>query len=297
MTSARRVLSRLLVHRSSRLGRTIAPLVALAVLSAAFIAGRSLEVDPSRLFRWEMILATALSGLLIALTSMEYQLTAQLSGISVPFKHSLRVAIYAGLANLLPLPGGILVKLERLNAQGVKLLSALWSNIFVGGVWVGLASVTAGVVLYLHNERLAAAFAAALGLILVSLPVALLRKPVMVRLSLTLRAIALETAFIVIASARIRLTGQALGVDLDLTGSVLLAVTSVLATTIGIIPGGWGIWELLSAAIAPLIGLAPAVALLTAATVRLQNIVGLGVGMGLISLHRRQAAGQAGSAT
>lgn len=67
----------------------------------------------------------------------------------------------------------------------------------------------------------------------------------------------------------------AFGFDVSIGQALALATSGILATAVGIVPGGLGLRELLAGAFAPLVALSASVGVLAAIVNRIAGMVGL----------------------
>jgi uncharacterized membrane protein YbhN (UPF0104 family) len=113
--------------------------------------------------------------------------------------------------------------------------------------------------------------------------------------SLAWRLIAIETFSVVVKGFRFYFVLRALGYDPGIDQVAALTSMSVLATASGFFPGGLGLSEALSAAIAPVVGLPAAVGLLTSAIDNLLHYSTLLIVLGAIAGFRKVGERPSGS--
>jgi hypothetical protein len=257
-------------------GRRILLLCAAAVfLIGAVIAYRNLPPG-TRLERpvLLLILGLFLVPAMVALNAARFELSARLLGRSVGFMTALRVSVASSAANLLPLPGGMLVRIEGLKQAGESYRAAFFSNAIIAAAWIAVTSMAAGFIQLLAGTRAVgigltvvgiAAFAVSTGLVISRVAPAR-------RLPLGLAILGVETLVLLVASVRFFLVLQALGVAVNLTQVVILTLAVVAASAVGVFPGGIGLQEMIAAGIAPLADLPASLGYLSAA---LDRVVGL----------------------
>lgn len=246
-------------------------LLALAIfVVGGWIALRRAQVDFAELdFGALAVLAVVGVPLTIAGKALEYRLSARVVGIFPSIGESLRVSIYSTAANLLPLPGSVVVRVGALKLSGARTKTAVGTTAYVGVVWLGVASLLAG---------LASLGRPVVGTVLLGGGVAgltvaglFLRRVVAqggLRRRLMAATIGIEAASISAAAFRIALALRALGVTGGASQGFVLALSGALASSLGVFPGGLGIRELVAAGLGPLVNVAPAAAYLAAAVDR-----------------------------
>ena len=153
---------------------------------------------------------------------------------------------------------------------------ALASTAIIGIAWIGVSAVLAGSLLLASGKWLAAAALIALGIPLLVSGYMWLRRAVpgaAERRRLAALIVAVELFAVGASAARLVLILIGLGVDASLDQTLVLAVSSSLAAAAEILPGGFGLRELIAAVLAPLVGL-PAAAGFAATTInRVMGIV------------------------
>lgn len=230
--------------------------------------------------RWVPLLAGALGGVppTLALNSLEYATMGRIVDRRVPWGRALRVTVMASAANVLPIPGAVLVRVQALAELDVPYRGAVASAGIIGGAWVSTTLLVAGGVQLLLGPpvlALGAVPAGALGLFVTYLWLARRTGPRRSR-GIAARILGLEVAFVVLSAARMLLLLWGLGSSAGWSEAFALTVAAALASLVGFFPGGLGLRELLAAGIGPLVGLPPAVGVLAAIAQRLGSFVALG---------------------
>jgi hypothetical protein len=254
--------------------------VLLVVAVGLFVTGvvlslRELELDLATVSWWPLVLVAVLgTPATIAANAAELRAMARLSGAASPpsWPHAARVVIVATAANLLPLPGGALVRVHALRTAGAGLATATVVTLLAAWVWVATAVGVAGVAAFAWSPVTGlTAFAVA--------SVALVLAAVVVRTSTSrwsLPALAelavVELITTLVHAARLYLVLLALGVAASLPQALVLGAGAPLASAAGIFPAGLGLAELLTALLAPVVALPAAVGFAVAALAR---VIGL----------------------
>lgn len=241
--------------------------------------------------RWELILV---AGLLIVpiitvLNALEFRLMAHFAAHHPPLLEILQVTILGSAANLLPVPGAVVVRVADLRKAGVRVTHSLNLTVIIGLTWVGAACALGGVAeIFSHVDfaLVALAFSAGLlGIAVVMLWRILDRGS---RIAGTLQLLAIESAFVLLQAFRLFLIAAALRFNVSYAQSTTLVIAAVSAAAIGFLPAGLGAREAIAAALAPLVGFPAAVGLVITAIDRIVNLVVLLVFAGLVTLATRR---------
>jgi hypothetical protein len=242
--------------------------------------------------RWELLAIVGLVGvpLTLVLNAAEYQVTAAILGYRVPFVPALRIGVLATAANMLPIPGAVLVR-----ARGIRKLGASYGKIalsagIVATCFIGTVCLLAGGVLVASGQLGVGWPLAGAGLLLLVFALATLvaeRGPRQ-GVRLLFAAGARATGAILVKAVRLYLVLVALGYEAGVTQALTLTLAAVVVTALGFFPGGLGAAEVLSAALSPLVGLSAAVGFVASAVDRLISMFGLAVIAGSVLLLDRR---------
>jgi uncharacterized membrane protein YbhN (UPF0104 family) len=103
------------------------------------------------------------------------------------------------------------------------------------------------------------------------------------------RLVIVEAALTLFAALRLYIEIELFGFHVTPAEAIALALAGVLATVTGVVPGGLGVREGLSAVIGPLVGLSASLSLVVAAFERLADVsvVGIAATVVLAVDHRR----------
>ena len=249
----------------------------------------SVEQEP----RWELLAIVGLVGvpLTLVLNAAEYQVTAAILGYRVPFVPALRIGVLATAANMLPIPGAVLVRARAIRKLGASYGKVALSTGIVATCFIGTVCLLAGGVLVASGQLGVGWPLAGAGLLLLVFALATLvaeRGPRQ-GVRLLFAAGARATGAILVKAVRLYLILVALGYEAGVTQALTLTLAAVVVTALGFFPGGLGAAEVLSAALSPLVGLSPAVGFVASAVDRLISMFGLAVITGgVLLLDRRR---------
>jgi hypothetical protein len=292
-----RVLRRLLDQRARpippRVRTTILAVAAVGVVVASVWAWRSsglaigdVEAVPILV---SLVVAAPLS---LALKAAEYRLSAAVVGQSPGRSRSLDVAVVSSAANLLPLPGSLIVTVRSLSEDGATYGGAIGAGAVPGLAWLGVTGLVGGAAIAVEGPATLGALTMVGGVMAGIGAGALVRRavPASQRARLGVRIIAVEVGWLAVSALRLGLAVSALGVSVTAAQALALSVAGALTVAIGFFPGGLGIREALIAGLAPLIGLPLDTGVLVGALDRVIWLVFL-AGAGAVVATRRHRAG------
>ena len=121
MSSRLRAIGLRLPRGRQRPPRWLLAVAIAAIAAGAFFAIRSLPDDLEHFVWWPIAAIAVLVVPGVTLNGYEYLVTARLSGVTVRLLAAVRIAIYGTAANLLPLPGASLVRIEAMRRSGASL--------------------------------------------------------------------------------------------------------------------------------------------------------------------------------
>lgn len=190
----------------------------------------------------------------------------------LPWLRAGSVVVLATAANVLPLPGGAMVRIQALRAGGATTGRATAINLVAALLWVATAVVIAGVAVWRFAPvpGLLAVGAGTAGAVvaLVSLHAAM---PVWSTASAG-GLLLIEVATTLLHAVKLYLALLALGIAAGIDQALVLGVAGPISAAAGVFPSGLGLAEVLAALTAALVALAPAAGFGATALVR---VVGL----------------------
>ena len=264
-------------------------IVALGLfLLFTFLAFRSLPPieDP----RWELILVAGLVcvPVITALNALEYRVMAHFANHHPPPLEIMQVSVMGSAANLLPVPGAVVVRLANLRKAGVKVKSGLNLTAIIGITWIGAACALGGIAQLWSNPGFGV-ITLAIGSGLLGVAIAMLSRVLEPgsRFRGTIELLAIESAFVLVQALRLFLVARALHFDISYAQASTLVIAAVSAAAIGFLPAGLGAREAIAAILSPIVGFPAAVGLVITAVDRVINLVVLSAFAGLITLMTR----------
>jgi Lysylphosphatidylglycerol synthase TM region len=246
---------------------------------ASIVASQNLPDVPE--WRWWLLALVPLVGapLTVLSNAWEYRVIASLLRHRVGPLAALRVSVLSSAANLLPIPGAMLVRATALRAMGTGYGRAISVTALVGIARVGVAGVMAGALQMFFADVLFGTAVLIGGLAVFSVFVtAVIRHPAVAGDPPHIAAVvAVETTAVAVGSLRLWLVLHGLGFDATVPQAVALSTAGVLGSVLGFFPAGLGVRELLAAAIGPAVGLPASVSLVVTAVDRVCGLIVLAI--------------------
>jgi uncharacterized membrane protein YbhN (UPF0104 family) len=267
----------------------------LIVAFSAFVAFTILAVRSlphiDKPIRWELIVVAGLVcvPVIVALNALEFRLMAHFAQHHPPMLEIVQITVLGSAANLLPMPGAVMVRLANLRKAGVRVTRGLNLTAIIGLAWLGTACVLGGVVqLWAHTAFALAALA--IGSVLLAIGALMLTRALDpgTRVAGALELFTIECAFILMQALRLFLIAAALRFDVSYAQTTTLAIATVAAAAIGFLPSGLGAREGIAAVLAPIVGFPAAVGLVITAVDRLVSLVVLSVLAGIVTFATRR---------
>ncbi len=188
---------------------------------------------------------------------LEYDATARLLGMRATVRRALEVSIVSSAANLLPLPGSLLVTTHSLSEQGATYGTAAYATAIPGLAWLGLAGLIGGVAIMIAGNALVGVAITLGGAAALVGAYEMFRRsaPARGRPQIAARIVLIETSWIFLSGFRLWLVLEAIGVKSTTAEVLALAVAGAMSVAIGFFPGGLGAREALIALLSPIIKL------------------------------------------
>lgn len=241
-----------------RVRRPLLIATTIGLVFASVWAWRSADLVRSDL-RWGPIVALALvaAPLSLGLKAAEFAVAARIAGQSPSPRLATETAVVSSAANLLPLPGSLLVTVQTLAEGGATYGGAVAASAVPGIAWLGATGIVGGIAIIIEGSSLLGTLVIVIGLAALGGAAAMFSAtaPPAGRVGLAAAVLAVEVAWLATSGLRFVLAASAIGVDLTFTQALVLSVAGAASVAIGFVPGGLGVREALIAALSPLIGL------------------------------------------
>lgn len=287
----------LLLNRRSSSPR--ARRILLIVALAAFLIISAVSFDALRggvhFHLWAfLVLAFLATPLMLLVNAEEYRAVGAVAGQHVTWVEGLRLTALTTAANLLPLPGGVLIRTQALRQKGSTYKRALYGNAAAGVAWVAMGLLAIGVLFVATGERRVAGIVMlVLGVLAIAGLWRMLRRTdgAVAGIHL-LRLLLVELATVGVSAFSIELAFAMLGFSVTAAQDVALAGAVIISSAIGIFPAGLGLREALAGAIGAAVDLRAAEAVAAIAAERVAILVGMalltGALLGTWGAGRRQ---------
>lgn len=267
--------------------------VAFLVIGSV-IAWQARPDDVSAELNFVMLgLSVALAAPLhVALNGAELMVMARISRKRMKVTEAARVTILSSAANLLPVPGAVLIRTRALQRLGTTGRHALSVTVVVGLGWVATACALAGVLVGIDDPGAPALVFGIAGVAGLSATWVLMARYPAPRARAFAELVAVEALSSLVGGVRVWLAIRGMGYDANLATGIALSLSGPLSSLVGIFPGGLGLREAIAAALAPAVGIAASVALLATIVDRIIGAVvqaAMGVIMVVVPSLRRAA--------
>ncbi|MEO9463471.1 MAG: hypothetical protein ABJ242_12145 [Marinomonas sp.] len=218
------------------------------------------------------ILAIIIAPLSIAYSAVNMQLMSKAIGTRIGFLQAVQISAYAQIAELLPIPGGAIVRTAALVKSGGKTGNSAGLVLTFALLWICVAIVGCGLALL---ELGPVAWALIIGGLAAICGLCFWLGKVF-GWFIAFAAISLRILGLAIVSARVVAAFAILGIALGGLDALIFAFALIAGSAASIVPAGLGIGESLSALMAAPTNVAPAAAFMAAA---LGRLIGFAVNM------------------
>lgn len=239
------------------------------------------------------ILVLVLAPLTALANAAEFRVMGAINNHRIGWLPATRLAILASAANLLPMPGGVMIRAQALRQRGSTYRHAFAVNAAAMGAWIGVASIVISVLMAATSSRwLAVVILLLFGLgCLLCVGVLLRQVNRSAHLKYLAQFIVVEGLTVAIGGARIFLAFKLIGLSASAVQAVALTAAQIIASAIGIFPGGLGLRELLAGVIATAVHLPAAEAVSAAAVDRVTVQLSIALfALALLPTWRRRRA-------
>ncbi len=252
-------------------------------------------LQDGRAFRpWILpLLILVTTPLTVAANAAEYRVMGSIGGHRISWRDSVSLTILAAAANLLPLPGGVVVRTQALRKKGSSYRRALAANLAAGLAWIAAGGIGMGALLIWQPERRLLAVALLAGSVVTLGGLwALLHRADPDRATHHLRRlITVEAGVVATSSLRLWLAFALIGFNARPAQAVVMSGSVIVAALVGIFPAGLGLREALAGLIAVVVDMPPNRAIAATAADRVAAQIGLALLAGVVAIvHRGQPA-------
>jgi Lysylphosphatidylglycerol synthase TM region len=260
-------------HLGVMLARPIVKNIILILTVSIFTAGviASIIANPTlvRDVSWAhvaLLLFVGAPSLTLA-NAVEIQLMARAVNAKIKFIDCVHASVLSTASNILPIPGGVIVRVAALSANGVTVSAASGITAISSAIWLAIGFVAAGAALSSYNANVSAAFIAVGIFVFAGALCFALKAGVN---TTRLRSItAVKVAIVAIEGLRYYWALQALNIDAGLLQAYALSAATVVGSAVAIAPAGLGVREGAAAFLAMAVSLSPAAGFLSSALNRI----------------------------
>lgn len=252
----------------------------------AWFAARQLNLDPSELAPVPFALMLSLAPLSLLYAGIGMHLLARSAGTAMPLGKATALSAWATLAEALPLPGGAMIRAGALMAAGTGLAQSSALVLANALLWISLAALGCGMVLFGHGLS---------GAVLLVLAGGAGSAITFTWLARTAGlAVACQTAIhrlsgMALIALRLSFAFLTLGVFIPLADTLPFALANIAGSAASIAPAGLGISETLAAAAAGTVKVAPGAAFLAVGLDRLICLAASGLLVLTTARHEKAA--------
>lgn len=267
-----------LAFRPGKRSRSVIFILALILLIAGIVISlrRSPElITDARL--WPMVIVLLLGvPLTLLVNAMRYMYSARLIGIRVRWSRAMEVMTVSTAANMLPLPGGTIVRLAALSEDSVSLKSGSKATIASTGIWVSITLIFAGSAVAFADMIIGSGIAAVGILCLLATVIFLFLFPPLKLHTINLIHLGvIELMSAAVDALRFMFSLLALGLSVHFYQAGALVAASLAGSAAGFVPAGLGVREVASALMGPLVNLSPEACFISATLNRVIGLIGI----------------------
>lgn len=259
---------------------------AIVFVAGCVISFRELEISPGTLRYGPLLLLmfVFVPGS-IAYSAINMVLMAKAAKVDINFVQGMRVSVHAQIAELLPLPGGAIVRTAALMKAGGGAMQSTRLVLAFSLLWVACAACGAGIALTdLGWPALAMTGAGAVAALAIHAWLVLAYGH-----RVALAAIGLRIAGLCLVALRLLTAFAAIGISMPLVDSFAFAFATIAGSAASIVPAGLGISEGLSALLAQPVNIHVAGAFLATALSRLIGLaINILIALGIAAISRRR---------
>ncbi|MFM7225062.1 MAG: lysylphosphatidylglycerol synthase domain-containing protein [Actinomycetota bacterium] len=258
MATLRRLLERRATPLPKRAQAIVVGVTGISLLVAAGWAWRSTDLTLATVTWWPIAVAfLVISPVTLGAKMLEYDAASRIVGARAPWRRAFDVSIVSAAANLLPLPGSVIVTTQAISEQGASYGSAVVASTIPGLAWLGLSGLVGGTAIAVAGGAVVGMLIASAGAVVSAAAVVAFRRTAVGdgRMAIAVRIVLIEVAWIGLSGLRFWLLLRTLDVDASPAQVLALAVAGAMTVAIGFVPGGLGVREALIAALSPIISL------------------------------------------
>jgi uncharacterized membrane protein YbhN (UPF0104 family) len=239
---------------------------------AAWLAVRNLPEGTEVSIGPVVVLAVATSATLL-LNAMEHAATARLAGGRETLLAALKVSVYGNVANLLPVPGSVVVRVQALRRRGHAGRVALSATAAVGVCWISVSILLGGVLLLTARPLLGSLLVASATAGVVVCVLWGRKLPAEHPAPIWVQVVLIEAGKVAVQALRMHLALLAVGASPSVGQSAAIGISVSVSSATAFLPAGLGVREAIATGLGALVGLPAAVGLLATLVDRAAGLV------------------------
>ena len=265
-----------------------------ALAATLFLVGSAIAIwklPPIESVRWSLLLTVAVMGVpaTVVLNTRRFQLSARIIGVNYGAWQSFQITLASMTSNLLPLPGGVVIRALALKRPESSYLQVSGVTLATATLWLAGVLLLASVCLLVLNEHQLAYFLGVTGcVVLIATTIHLRRLGGGVRVLGELALI--QSGLVLVDTSRVWFVLLALGVVAVYPQAGILGLASFAGSAAGFAPGGLGVREAIAALLGLWVGLSAASVFIATAVNRIIGMTMIGImalSLGFMSARER----------
>lgn len=239
--------------------------------------------------RFDYLWWIALVGapLIVLSNVLELKWSARVVGVRVGLAAAGKIAIMSSAANLLPVPGGAMVRVGALKVAGARIGAGTSVTIVIAVLWLGLALLFAGIWLITNQPTAVGTFILVSGALVSLLAVAWIRI-IGASWELVGFAVIIKSFAIFVGMLRMYWSFRSLGVGVQFPETSVFALANVTGAAVSIFPAGLGVTEVAAAALAEFTAATASAAFIATALNRIAGLIPLLIAAAIIAITQRR---------
>lgn len=219
-----------------------------------------------------LLLVFIMMPLLLVFNGIEFYLSSKLLGGNINFMQALETIIIASAANILPLPGGVIVKISQLKSSGVHYKHGTTLTLFLALNWLSISILYVSFWLLLFKMYLVSLFL----ILIAGASVYYINAKLNFfygNKKLTNQLLLNRFILVVLSAINTFICFFALGFNVTFSQASILSISGVLGSSFSIIPSGIGISEGIGVLIGGGIFLGAPIAFMVLSFIRIINLI------------------------
>ena len=211
--------------------------------------------------------------LTLVFNALDFVYSAELVERRFAFLEAFKISIFSTAANMLPLPGGAVIRVAALRQAGAGLGEGTRVTLATGFIWLGVSLIFSSAWIAAYMPSLAVL--SGLGGSLVFIMGVIVANSKFQKNIVILKIISLKLAATLLVAFKLMLSLYALGQIVPFSKAAVMSAADVIGSAVMIVPAGLGVNEAVSAVLAQAVGLTAATGFLAAVINRLSVLIAI----------------------